>query len=82
MQFSPGRVSDGWNVAEVVPMSGLSGGHQRATLVPMFRVDDIAAAVERVRAQGGEATDPDVQPYGVTSTCKDDQGLPFYLGQF
>jgi predicted enzyme related to lactoylglutathione lyase len=82
MQFSPGRVADGWNVAEVVPMSGLSGGHQRATLVPMFRVDDIAAAVERVRAQGGEATDPDVQPYGVTSTCKDDQGMPFYLGQF
>jgi predicted enzyme related to lactoylglutathione lyase len=82
LQFSPGRVADGWNIAEVVPMSGLSGGHAQATIVPMYRVDDIAAAVERVRDRGGQATDPEVQPYGVTSTCRDDQGTRFYLGQF
>jgi predicted enzyme related to lactoylglutathione lyase len=82
VQFSPGRVADGWNIANIVPMSGLSGGHARATMVPMYRVDDIAAAVARVRALGGAATDPEVQPYGVTSDCRDDQGTRFYLGQF
>ena len=47
----------------------------------MFAVDDIAAAVERVRAAGGTATDPERQPYGTTSDCTDDQGLRFYLGE-
>jgi predicted enzyme related to lactoylglutathione lyase len=82
LQFLPGRVADGWNIVEVVPMSGLSGGQARATVVPMYRVDDIAATVARVRARGGVATDPEVQPYGVTADCRDDQGTRFYLGQF
>jgi predicted enzyme related to lactoylglutathione lyase len=47
----------------------------------MYRVDDIHAAVERVRAEGGSATDPERQPYGLSSTCVDDQGTRFYLGQ-
>ena len=34
------------------PMTGLSGGHERATGVPMWRVDDIAAAVERAFTTG------------------------------
>jgi predicted enzyme related to lactoylglutathione lyase len=46
----------------------------------MWRVDDIDAAVERVRRAGGTATDPERQPYGTTSTCTDDQGTRFYLG--
>lgn len=79
--FSPGRVEDGWQVNDVVPMVGISGGHELATTVAMYRVDDIALAVDRVRARGGTATDPESQPYGVTSTCTDDQGTRFYLGQ-
>jgi uncharacterized glyoxalase superfamily protein PhnB len=63
------------------PMVGISGGHARATTVPMYRVDDIAAAVSAVRHAGGTATDPEVQPYGTTSTCTDDQGTRFYLGE-
>jgi predicted enzyme related to lactoylglutathione lyase len=47
----------------------------------MYLVDDIGAAVERVRAAGGTASDPERQPYGVTSDCVDDQGTRFYLGQ-
>jgi predicted enzyme related to lactoylglutathione lyase len=82
LQFTPGRVQDGWNIAEIAPMSGLSGGHPRATIVPMYAVDDLGAAVERVRALGGAATEPSRQPYGLTSTCTDDQGTRFYLGQF
>jgi predicted enzyme related to lactoylglutathione lyase len=46
----------------------------------MYRVDDIAAAVERVRAAGGTSTDPERQPYGVTADCADNQGTHFYLG--
>jgi len=79
--FTPGRVDDGWQVDDVRPGMGLSGGHRRAVSVPMYLVDDIAAAVGRVRAAGGTATDPARQPYGVTSDCVDDQGTRFYLGE-
>ena len=68
-------------LSDTAPMIGLSGGHERATAVPMWRVDDIATAVERVRAAGGNATEPVQQPYGITSECTDDQGMRFYLGQ-
>ncbi|MGH9102804.1 MAG: VOC family protein [Acidimicrobiales bacterium] len=80
-RFAPGQVADGWQVEDVAPMVGLSGGHQRATIVPMYRVDDIAATVGAVRAAGGTATEPERQPYGITATCRDDQGARFYLGQ-
>ena len=80
-RFSPGRVEDGWQAEDTVPMLGLQGGHERTTVVPMYRVDDIHAAVAAVRAHGGTATDVDRAPYGLTSTCTDDQGTRFYLGQ-
>jgi predicted enzyme related to lactoylglutathione lyase len=80
-RFTPGRVADGWNVEGTVPMAGLAGGADRASVVPMFRVDDVEAAVRRVRAAGGTATAVERMPYGLTSDCTDDQGTPFYLGQ-
>jgi uncharacterized glyoxalase superfamily protein PhnB len=80
-RFSPGRVEDGWGADDVVPMTGLHGGHDVTTVVPMYTVDDIEAAVARVRAAGGSATDPERQPYGLSSLCRDDQGTRFYLGQ-
>ncbi len=80
-QFLSGRVDDGWQVEDVAPMVGISGGHPVATTIPMYRVDDIANAVELVRAAGGTASPPEAQPYGITSSCTDDQGTRFYLGQ-
>jgi uncharacterized glyoxalase superfamily protein PhnB len=80
-RFAPGRVEDGWQAEDTVPMLGLHGGHDRTTVVPMYRVDDIDAAVAAVRAHGGTATDVERAPYGLTSTCTDDQGTRFYLGQ-
>jgi predicted enzyme related to lactoylglutathione lyase len=68
-------------VDDVAPMVGLSGGHAVARTVPLYRVTDVVAAVDAVRAAGGAATDPEQQPYGVTSTCTDDQGTHFYLGE-
>ena len=47
----------------------------------MFRVDDIAAAVERVRSAGGTAGEPMHEGYGIHAECADDQGVQFYLGQ-
>jgi predicted enzyme related to lactoylglutathione lyase len=80
-RFSSGRVADGWQVDDIAPMVGLSDGHEIARTVPMYRVDDIVAAVEAVRSAGGAATDPEQQPYGITASCTDDQGTHFYLGQ-
>lgn len=79
--FVGGHVADGWQAEGPAPMTGLHGGHAEADLVPMYRVEDVAAAVERVRVAGGTATDPERQPYGISSECADDQGLRFYLGQ-
>jgi predicted enzyme related to lactoylglutathione lyase len=81
-EFSPGGVEDGWGPADVHPMTGMSGGHERSAGVPMWVVDDIAAAVDRVRSAGGTATDPEQQPYAISSVCTDDQGAKFYLGQY
>jgi predicted enzyme related to lactoylglutathione lyase len=80
-RFSAGRVEDGWQVDDVRPGTGIRGGQRAATAVPMYLVDDIGAAVERVRGAGGSASDPERQPYGVTSDCVDDQGTRFNLGE-
>ncbi len=81
VRFEPGRTPDSWNVPEITPMSGMSGGAAHAAVVPMFRVDDIHAAVERVRAAGGSASEPRHEGYGIRAECADDQGVKFYLGQ-
>jgi predicted enzyme related to lactoylglutathione lyase len=80
-RFAPGRIADGWQVEGTTPMAGLSGGHAEATTVPMWRVADLRAAVGRVRAAGGTASEPRQEPYGLTADCADDQGTRFYLGQ-
>jgi uncharacterized glyoxalase superfamily protein PhnB len=80
-RFEPGRVEDGWGPDDVVPMTGLHGGHEITTVVPTYRVDDIDATVVRVRAAGGSATDPERQHYGLSSECVDDQGTRFSLAQ-
>ncbi len=46
-----------------------------------FRVDDIAAAVRRVRAAGGHANEPMRRPFGLLAECSDDQGTTFRLWQ-
>ncbi|HEY2298652.1 MAG TPA: VOC family protein [Jatrophihabitans sp.] len=79
--FRPGNYPDGRQVDGPTPMTGFAGGADEPAIIAMFAVDDIAAAVERVRAAGGTATDPSRQPYGVTSDCTDDQGMRFHLGQ-
>lgn len=79
-RFEPGRVEDGWQVEGPSPMAGMAGGGA-GVVTPLWRVEDIGAAVGRVREAGGTASEPEPQPYGLTSECTDDQGTPFWLGQ-
>lgn len=81
--FEPGRVADGWQVQDAHPMSGAAGGSPRRVTVPMWTVEDIDAAVTRVREVGGAVlAEPSRQPYGLSAECTDDQGSRFRLGQF
>ena len=64
-------------------MAGVAGGATPATTVPMWTVEDVDAAVARVREAGGTVIEePSQQPYGKTAQCTDDQGSRFYLGEF
>ena len=68
---------DGPNVVgQSLPM-GVGTGEPGVHL--SYAVDDVAAAVERVRAAGGTATDPEDRPYGTASDATDDQGVVFSL---
>jgi predicted enzyme related to lactoylglutathione lyase len=80
-RFRPGNVERGLQVDGAIPQAGFWGGGGRQNVMLMYRVDDVAAAVEKVRGLGGQATDPVQMPYGVTSDCVDNQGMTFYLGQ-
>ncbi len=63
------------------PMGG--SPHDDASRHPriFFAVDDIAAAVARVRELGGTAEDPVTIPSGSYAHCTDDQGVAFSLSQ-
>ena len=63
--FEPGRIDDGWQVEQTHPMAGVAGGSAQPVTVPMWTVEDIDAAVARVREAGGTVIDePSQQPYG------------------
>jgi uncharacterized glyoxalase superfamily protein PhnB len=80
--FEPGRIDDGWQVQQTHPMAGVAGGSAQHVTVPMWTVDDIDAAVARVREAGGTVIDePSQQAYGKSALCTDDQGSRFYLGE-
>ena len=81
--FEPGRIDDGWQVQQSHPMAGVAGGNAEAVTVPMWTVEDVDAAVSRVREAGGTVIDePSQQAYGTSALCTDDQGSRFYLGAF
>jgi len=72
-----------WRSDEITPPIGIrppaEGAEPEVQL--SYRVDDIAAAIERVRTAGGNADRPQRQPYGLIAECADDQGTIFHLWQ-
>lgn len=77
--FTAGNWPDGWNVVEPVPMTGMAGGRGGGGNLPVYQVDDVAAAAQRVRELGGTASGPDRRPYGVMSDCTSPDGVTFAL---
>jgi uncharacterized glyoxalase superfamily protein PhnB len=81
-QFTPGNVPRGWQIEGRTPMMGLHGDPGSGGGASLcYRVADMATAIERVRRAGGEANEPEPQPYGLLATCTDDQGIEFQLWQ-
>jgi uncharacterized glyoxalase superfamily protein PhnB len=79
--FSSGHPG-AWRTEETRPPLGTSSRPGAEPEVQLsYRVDDIAAAVERVRAAGGHADEPRRMPYGLLAECVDDQGATFRLWQ-
>ncbi len=83
--FNVGRAG-GAQVTGVAPQIGMTTEPESGPATPgtimCYRVDDIGAAVGRVRDAGGRSDHTVTRPYGLESLCADDQGTPFYLHQF
>jgi uncharacterized glyoxalase superfamily protein PhnB len=78
----PGAHPGTWRTEETRPPLAIrSAGGAEPGVQLSYRVDDIAAAVERVRAAGGRASEPVRRLFGLLATCVDDQGVTFHLTQ-
>jgi len=79
--FSSGHPG-AWRTEEISPpLSILSSQGSEPGVQLSYRVDDIAAAVERVRAADGRADEPVRRAFGLLAECVDDQGATFRLWQ-
>jgi uncharacterized glyoxalase superfamily protein PhnB len=79
--FSSGHPG-AWRTDQTSPPFGILPSPGAEPQVQLsYRVDDIAAAVERVRAAGGRADEPTRRRFGLSTECVDDQGVTFRLWQ-
>jgi predicted enzyme related to lactoylglutathione lyase len=86
--FEPGPTGQGWVISAPNARGGMHPGDPGASPYVFFAVDDIEAAIERVRELGGTVDDMDVEgdessqaQFGRFKLCRDDQGSPFGLHQ-
>jgi len=71
-----------WRTDETRPPLGIWPSEDAGPAVRLsYCVDDIASAVERVRAAGGHADQPVHRSFGLLAECVDDQGATFHLWQ-
>jgi uncharacterized glyoxalase superfamily protein PhnB len=81
VSFSSGHPG-AWRTDEISPpLSILPAQGAEPEVQLSYRVDDIAAAIERVRAAGGHAEEPTRRRFGLLADCVDDQGATFRLWQ-
>ncbi|RSM38719.1 glyoxalase [Amycolatopsis balhimycina DSM 5908] len=78
-QFSPGSTTDAWGFSGPGLEGGLWAGDRQVGWKLMYAVDNLEAALGRVREQGGEAGEVENHPYGTTADCTDNQGIEFWL---
>ncbi len=67
------------HIGNISAPPGSAHGAASGTTDLYFVVDDINAAVTRVREMGGTAEEPVVYDSGAAATCVDDQGTRFFL---
>jgi predicted enzyme related to lactoylglutathione lyase len=87
-RFAPGPSGEGFMIETPGGRGGIHGGDGGASPYVFFSVDDIEAAMERVRELAGVVEDMDVEgdedsiaKTGRFKLCRDDQGSPFGLHQ-
>jgi uncharacterized protein len=88
-RFEVGPSGKGFVIAAPNAGGGMHGGDKGASPYVFFAVDDIEAAMERVRELGGEIEEMDVEGddedsiarFGRFKLCRDDQGSSFGLHQ-
>ncbi|MGH2993741.1 MAG: VOC family protein [Solirubrobacterales bacterium] len=87
--FETGPSGKGFVIDAPNVRGGMHGGDAGAAPYVFFQVDDMEAALERVRELGGEIEEIDVEGddeasiarFGRFKLCRDDQGSPFGLHQ-
>ena len=86
--FETGPSGNGWVMSNARVPGGMHPGDAGAVPYLFFAVDDMDAAIERVKALGGEIVDFDdgggestEARFGRFKFCKDDQGSAFGLHQ-
>jgi len=80
-EFGEPGEQGGLHVSNRQPDGGLGGGREGTSPEFFFRVDDLEAAVTKIRALGGEAEVVAEGPEGLHAMCTDDQGVPFGISQ-
>jgi uncharacterized protein len=87
-RFETGPSGQGFTIGTANVPGGMHGGDRGAAPYLFFRVDDMEAALRRVRELGGTVDDLDVEGdqesvarFGSFKLCRDDQGSPFGLHQ-
>lgn len=82
--FSPGRTRDGLKIEDLSPAGAIRSNLPAAvnSVQAYFSVDNIDAAVKKIRQLGGVADEVvDEGPGGKHANCRDDQGVSFNLWQ-
>lgn len=87
-QFEPGPSGNGFEITTPNIRGGMHGGDAGAAPYVFFEVEDMEAALDRVRQLGGDVEEMDVEGdeeniarFGRFKLCRDDQGSHFGLHQ-
>jgi uncharacterized protein len=87
-RFDDGPSGQGFMISTPNIPGGIHGGDRGAAPYVFFQVEDMEAALRRVRELGGVIDESDVEgdeeaitQWGRFKLCRDDQGSPFGLHQ-